>query len=1025
MGVTELSVKKPLGVLMVVLFVMGLGVYGYNHLGADLLPSIDTPYITIFTTYPGASADEIEKEVAKPIEDAVSGVSGIETVRSVSNDGYCYNILKFSMSTNLNNAFNDVQQAIASISGDLPKDASRPVVMKYNKDAMPVLILTISGSVPYDELYNAANEVKQKIEKVDGVGEVSIEGAYKKQLLIALDRTKMDYYGITPSMVANVIQSSNVDIPTGKLDNGDRSETIKIAGEFKDINDVKNLRIPLLTGDSIPLSEIADVSLKYPPAQSYVRDNGKTAIGIFIKKQSDANIVETTDRVKKDLEAIQKELPKGVKVNIASDSSKFINATLKEIKRNLIEGVITTAVVMLLFLGQLRSSFIVLVAIPTSLIATFFMMYVFHFTLNLLSLLALSVSIGILVDDSIVIIENIERHIKRGEDPIHAAINGRREIAMAAIAITLCDIVVFGPVAFMSDMVGKFFREFGLTVVFATSFSLAVSFTLTPMLASRVLKSVPNRKAPDREGYFQNKLKALTERYRRFLIWSIDNRWKIVSLVLIAFIASILLIPLNYITAEFLPNTDQSAFTINLRTDPNSSINRTDTKVKAVERYLKSLPEVKDFISQVGIQGDPSTASITVNLVDKRNRKLSQSEVAEKVREYLASIPGIDASVTENSLVGRTSEDSDKPVAVNVTGDNIDVVRQIAKKVEDIVRTTPGTRDVDSTAMLNQSEVNIKIDPAASAFYNIRPGDIYTSVKAASNEGASAGIYRANGDEYEITVKYSGSMTPYDIGTIKISNSTGQQVRLNQVARIYTSDSPPQKLRLNKRELVTVSANVSGRPLGSITQDIKEKIDKLQIPPGYEITLGGDQQNMATSFDSLIKALIISVILVYMILVVLYESFLTPFLRMLSLPCGAIGALVALAITGKSLNIVSLIGIIMLDGLASKNGTLLIDYTNTLMKRGLAFKDALIEAGTTRLRPILMTSITMIAGMLPAALALNEGSEVKSGMAVVLIGGLITSTVLTPVLIPVVYAMLDDLKKKVRGHRSLNQGVEQ
>lgn len=1021
MGITELSVKKPLAVLMVVLFIMGLGIYAYTQLGADLLPSIDTPYITVFTTYPGASAEEIEKEVAKPIEDAVSGISGLDSIRSVSNDGYCYNILKFTMNTNLNNAFNDVQQAIGSISSTLPKDATKPVIMKYNKDAMPVLILTISGSVPYDELYNAAETVKEKIERINGVGDVSIQGAYKKQLIISLDKTKLEYYGITPNTVVNVIQASNMDIPAGEINSDNRSQTVKIVGEFKNINDVKNVRIPLVTGDSIPLSEIADIALRYPPAQSYVRDNGKTAIGIFVKKQSDANIVETVNRVKESIQGIQQLLPDGIKINIASDSSKFINATLEEIKRNLIEGVITTAIVMLLFLGQVRSSLIVLIAIPTSLISTFFMMYVFHFTLNLLSLLALSVSIGILVDDSIVIIENIERHIKQGENPIEAAINGRKEIAMAAIAITLCDIVVFGPVAFMTDMVGKFFREFGLTVVFATTFSLIVSFTLTPMLSSRILKpkNTGENTSGTKSNYLQIKLKALTETYKKFLIWSINNRWKVIVVISVAFVLSLSLIPLNYITTEFLPNTDQSSFNINIKTDSNSSIDKTNEKVKLIETYLKNQPEVKNYISQVGMNGDHTSATITVNLVDKKYRKLSQSEVAEKTRQYLASIPGIDASVTENSLVGRTSEDSDKPLAINITGTNDEVIQKLAKEVEDIVKSTPGTRDVDSTISLNQSEINVKIDPVASALYNIKPIDIYTSLEAASNNGVNAGIYRADGNEYDIIVKYSNhAMTPYDIGNIKVTSGiTGQQVMLNQVATIYVSDSPPQKLRLNKKELVTISANITGRTLGSITNDINKRIEKLQIPPGYEIEFGGDQKNMATSFDSLIKALIISIILVYMILVVLYESLLTPLLRMLSLPCGAIGALIALAITGKSLNIVSLIGIIMLDGLASKNGTLLIDYTNTLMKRGLKLKDAIIEAGTTRLRPILMTSITMITGMLPPALSLNEGSEIKSGMAIALIGGLITSTILTPILIPVVYTLLDDLKKRVKSSK--------
>ena len=488
MSITELSVKKPIALIMIVLLVMGLGILGYTGLGADLFPSVDSPFITVITTYPGAGAEEIEKAIVKPVENAISGISGIDSIRSTVSEGYCFTNIKFKMETSVNNAFMDVQQAVNGISSTLPKDASKPVLKKFDKNAQPIMMLTISGSMPYEELYNNGDKLKQNLEKLRGVGQVTMQGAYKKELSVKIDKTAMEYYGLTINSISNIIQGSNLNIPAGQISGENKNQTIRIIGEFDDISKIKNLTIPLTSGGSIPLFEIAEVLLEYPNATNAVRFNGVSSIGIFIQKQSDANIVETTKIVRKELEQIKKSIPSDVKVDIAKDSSTYINSTLKQVNMNLIEGIITTSIIMFLFLKQMRSSLIVLVAIPTSLIATFFMMYILHFTLNMLTLLALSVSIGILVDDSIVVLENILRHLKQGKSLKDAAIDGRKEIAMAAIAITMCDIVVFGPVAFMSDMIGKFFREFGLTVVFATTFSLIVSFTITPMLASRLLK---------------------------------------------------------------------------------------------------------------------------------------------------------------------------------------------------------------------------------------------------------------------------------------------------------------------------------------------------------------------------------------------------------------------------------------------------------------------------------------------------------------------------------------------------------
>ncbi|MCX8128718.1 MAG: efflux RND transporter permease subunit [Clostridia bacterium] len=1018
MSITELSVRRPAAVMMAVVLIISLGVIGYMNLGADLFPSVDLPVITIFTNYPGAGVEEIEEDIVKPIENEVSAISGIDTVRSGSGVGFGYTLLMFSMETDINDAFLDVQQALSDISGKLPEDASKPILKKIDKNAQPVMMLSVSGKVPFEELYNQADKIKQAMERLEGVGSVTLEGASQKELEVGVDKTELENYGISINTIVSKLKAENISIPAGEIEQENRIQTLRVRGEYSDIVEIRNLRIPV-AGGTIRLAEIAGVNLKYPEAEKMLRLNGDSSIGVFIQKQSDANIVETAKNVRNELEAVMSTIPEGVAITIADDASTFINLTLREVKNNLIEGIITTTLVMFLFLRKWRSSLIILVSIPTSLISTFFMMYVFDFTLNLMSLLGLSMCIGILVDDSIVVLENIQRHLKMGKNPVRAAIDGRKEIGMAAVAITLCDIVVFGPVAFMSDMIGQFFKEFGLTVVFATSISLLVSFTITPMLSSRLLKKEEstgneNKKISDRKpGLFIKLFEGGVLAYRKILIWSLNNRWKVVGVITAGIILSISFIPLGFISTEFIPNADQSKLTIDVKVTPGSRLTATDMKVKEIERHLKGIKEIKNYFATVGADRNPSAAQITVNLIEKNKRDKSQSELAGELREWGKALEGIDFSVTETSLAGRTSIDGTKPLAINVTGPNFEVVKKLSKDVEELIRIVDGVTDVDSTIRASQRELGITIDRLAALEYGVLVPEIANTLHTAI-QGTQAGVYRKNGNEYDIVVKFAEGQvkTKYDLGNIKIISSSGQQVYLEQVARISETDTPQELLRQDRQSLVTVSANIEGRSLGEINKDIKAGLKDLEIPQNCRVYFGGDQENMNTTFSSLIKVLIASVILVYMILVVLYESYLTPFIRMLSLPCGVIGALVALVITGKSLNLVTMIGFIMLDGLASKNGTLLIDYTNTLMKkRGLPLREALIESGTTRLRPIIMTSVTMVVGMLPSALALSEGSEIKSGMAIVLIGGMLTSTLLTPVLLPVVYTMIDDLRK--------------
>ena len=1026
MNITELSVKRPTAIIMLIVLMIGIGVIGYTNLGANLLPASNIPIITITSVYPGAGPEEIETDIVKPIEDAVASISGIDVIRSVTGDGYGHTIVQFKMSADVNTSIIDVQKAIDGILGKLPEDATTPVIKKIDLNAEPILTLAISGGSSYEELYSKADKLKKSLENLSGVGNVTITGAQEKQLSIALDKAKMEYYEIDPGTVLSILKAENINIPAGTLKEETRSRIVRVAAEFTDIEQVKDLRIPV-RGGQVRLADISDIELKYPDDTTLVRLDGVSSIGIEIQKQSDANIVETTNLVKSRIDRFRESEGGDVNIIIAEDSTYFINSSLSETTRNILEGIFTTAIILMLFLRRWRSSLIVLVAIPTSIISTFFMMYMFKFTFNIVSLLGVAMCVGILVDDSIVVLENIDRHISMGKAPKKAAVEGRREIGLAAVAITLCDVVVFAPVAFMTDLVGQFLKEFGLTVVFATLFSLLISFTLTPMLAAYLHKREEKPGPEKKPGRFSKLFERIVvHRYQRLLKWSLSNRWKIIVIVIAGIAVSVSMIPLGVIQSEFLPGIDQGKLTIDMNLTPWSTLKQADEKAREVENHLKAMPEVKDYLTVVGSDNNPAIAKITVRLKDKNLRDKSQTALAAEIREWSRSVTGVELSVTESSIIDRTSIDSTKKIAINITGPDQVVLEELAGEVEKAVKSVPGTVDVSNSISARKPDISVVVDKLAAAGYGVTSYNAAAALRVAI-EGADAGVFRTDGNEYDINLHYKKDQikTTEDISSLRLASSSGTPLELGRIAKITNSDSPREITRKDRQQLATIAANVQGRVQGGVSKDIEAKLQNLRMPYGYNIQYGGDQEMMNTSFDALIKALIASVILVYMILVVLYESYLTPVIRMLSLPCGIIGALLMMAIFGKALNIMSLIGIIMLDGIASKNGTLLIDYTNTLMKRGLPLREALIEAGTTRIRPIIMTSVTMMFGMLPTALSLGDGSELKSGMALILIGGLAASTLLSPLLIPVVYTLIDDLKTKIsRKRRAARESME-
>lgn len=1040
MNLTKIAIKRPAMMSMIIMVFVVLGLYTYNKMGVELFPDVNFPAVYVVTTYPGAGAEEIETQVTKPIEDQLASLAKLKRMTSQASEGFTFTSLEFDMTADADQSALDVQKKVDMVKGQLPEDANSPVVYKFNMNDQPVLIMALQSKRPLYETKKIAEDViKDRLQRLGGVADVTVVGGQQREITVSIDRAKLSGYGLSISQVINRLRAENLNQPSGRLDRPEAEYNVRVLGEFKSLDDIRNLDIPLGNGSTVPLSAIATVKDGYQELREYSRVNGVSAVSLMVFKQSDASVVEVGETVKKELANIQKELPDDVKIIVSQDSSEFIRASLNDTRNSIIEGILTTALALYLFLREWRSTVIVALAIPTSLLAALMMMFFAGFTFNMLSLMGLALCIGILVDDSIVVLENIHRHLKMGKDPADAALDGRMEIGMAAVAITLSDVVVFTPIAFMQGMVGQFFRQFGLTVVFATLFSLFVSFTLTPMMAAKLFKkenggsgsaegsngngdgtnTMSGRKSLfgwlwKRTGPLGRKLK---DRYIRLLNWSLCHRKRVLLIVLLLFLASLCLPAFGIIGAEQMPKLDQGSLNVSLELPVGTPIGKTDAALKSMEKYIKTIPEVKYYHTSLGSSGGMGSASsgsnlgrIGLQLYDKKDRKRTVWEVGDQIRKWGDGFVGGKITVSEADNMGPPGSD----IQIEVSGPDTDKIVALANQVKKVVSGIRGATDIDTDWRIGQPEVQVRINRRKAADMGLAVDEVARAVRASLN-GDVAGKYREGNDETDIVVRVDGlnKSDINDVRTLPIATMTGNIVQLQQVADIGIGSGPTQINRIGRQRAITVKGNLRGRTLNEFTQEAKAKVAAIQLPPGYHINFGGQAESMQETFADLISAMVLSIVLVYMVLVMLYESFLTPFIRMMALPLGIVGAFVALAVTRNSLNLFSMIGLIMMDGLVAKNGTLLIDYTHTLMERGLSLREALQEAGKTRLRPIIMTTTTMIFGMLPTALALGEGAESRSGMAWVLIGGLMTSTLFTLIIIPVIYTIIDDYKHKL------------
>ena len=1024
MWLADTSIKKPVFATMVILGLVLLGVISYPRIGVDLFPKVDFPIVNISTKLKGANAEIMDIDVTDKVEATVNTINGVKTITSSSTEGRSQVIVEFVLERDIDLAVQDVREKISAIRGSLPRDIEEPVIEKVDPDANPILWIALSGDKTIRELSTYADEVlREQLQKINGVGAVRMAGLQLREVIIWIDSDKLSAYGITAHDILGKLQSENIELPGGRIEGETTEYSIKIKGEFANVPDFNNLVIAYQNGAPVRLRDIGRVEDGMQEKRSITRFNRVPAIGFGIQKQSGTNTVEVIERIKKELAGIEKSLPPGMNIGISFDQSTFIKRSISEVQHHLIYGGFFAVIAVLFFLRSIRITIFSALAIPTSIISTFAIMNLFGFTFNNMTMLALSLSVGILIDDAIIVIENIHRHIERGMTPKEAASFATSEIGLAVSATTLAIIVIFLPVAFMKGIIGRFFFQFSMTVVFAVAVSLFVSFTLTPMLASRFLKSNHSSGGTARQpGRLSSSLESGYKRveswYRKLLGIALNHRAIVVISAAVIFIVSMYLV--KFIGKEFLPSEDQSRFIVRLEAPKDYSVDEIENLFKGAEEFVISIPEVKTVFYGQGTFGETNKGSMFVGLKPKAERTRSQQEIMAEIRNRLRKIPGLKGFAEDVSLVGGGQRMV--PIQYTIKGRDLTGLQEYSKSIVAEFSKLPGIVDVDSSLEIGKPELRVHIDRDKAADLGVNIASVAETINLLVSGEVETTKYRdeARGRRYNVKMKLNpdDKDNPDDIKRLYTRSNDGRLVELSNVVTVQPAGGPGIINRVDRQRAITLFANLEGKPLGEAMTELNAISAKI-LPSDYSTGYKGMAEMMGESFGYLMFALVLGIVLAYMVLASQYESFIHPITVLLSMPFSFIGAFLAILITGKTLNIFTFIGLILLMGLVKKNAILLVDYTNTLRARGMERKEAILTAGPVRLRPILMTTFAMVLGMMPIAVGIGEGAETRSPMAIATIGGLLTSLFLTLIVVPVVYDLFDELQSKLFRKRSV------
>ncbi len=1031
MWFTRVSLQNPVFATMMMLALVVLGLFSLQRLQVDHFPNVDFPVVVVTAEYPGASPEIVEAEVSKKIEEAVNSIAGINALTSRSYDGQSVVIIEFGLHINGRKAADDVREKIAIVRPTLRDEVKEPKVLRFDPSARAIWSVAVLPDATKNkapnavELTNWADQVlKKRLENVRGVGSVTLVGGTKREINIYLNPQALEAWGVTPDQVATAVRNENQDFPLGAIQTRDQERVIQIEGRMKRPEDFGDIIVTRKNGVPVRVNQLAKVSDGPQEIENLALYNGERSLVLSIQKAQDENTIAVVDALRKTIADIQPQLPAGVRLEPISDGSRQIRVSVDNVRRTLIEGAILTILIVFLFLNSWRSTVITGLTLPIALIGTFFFMNLFGFTINMITLMALSLCVGLLIDDAIVVRENIVRHVQMGKGAFQASMDGTQEIGLAVLATTLSIVAVFMPIGFMGGIIGKFFHEFGLTIVAAVMISMFVSFTLDPMLSSvwhdPSIEAHGKRHAPvtfyDKTigritNWFEHATDALADMYQDILRWALRFKLSTLGLATAVFIGSLLLAKL--LGTEFVPKSDFSETTVNFNTPVGSSLEMTEEKARQVEAILHEFPEVRYTLTTIntGNSSGKMYASIYVRLVDRKDRSLSVDAMSSVLRKRLQTVAGI--SVTHVGLMDAVG--GQKQIIFSIQGGDLAELERLTALAMEKIRPIPGLVDVDSTLKPRKPTFDVAIKKEAASDLGLGTAQVGASLRTLI-AGQTVGSWRASDDQtYDVNVRLNPTarnslqdleLLPFTVGTN--TDNSPRIVRLNQVANVRESTGSNQ---INRRDLtreVSISGNVSGRSAGEVSADIKAAMDSITMPPGYSYKFSGSTKDMAESFTYAISALVMAIVFIYMVLASQFKSFFQPLAIMTALPLTLIGVVLALMMFNSTLSMFSVIGVVMLMGLVTKNAILLVDFAIRAQEDGMERSEALLMAAKVRLRPILMTTLAMIFGMVPLAFALTEGSEMRAPMGQAVIGGVITSSLLTLVVVPVMYCYMDD-----------------
>jgi len=1029
MILSNTSIKRPIFATVMILALVVLGIFSYRRLSVEMFPNVEFPIVSIVTTFSGASPETVERELSKRIEEAVNQIAGVKHVFSTSREGVSTVVVEFRLEEKVNDAAQEVRAKISSIRGTLPTAIDEPIIQKLDFNAAPIAALAVESTTlsPRELTTLVEKKVKKRFESVAGVGKVDMVGGQKREVNVDLDPVRLDSLKLGVNDIVAGIRSENTNTPLGRITKGTAEYPLRIEGKPDRADQYRSMTVAQRNGRPITLGEVARISDGIEEKRKLALVNGKPAIGLDIYKQSGGNQVELVDTVKKVMVKVQKELPPGVTLSLVRDGSIMTRESLADVKETLLIGGLLTVLIVFCFINSWRSTVITGVTLPISVISSFIIMNALGMTLNVMTLMALSLAIGMLIDDAIVVRENIVRHLEMGKDHMEAARFGTSEIGLAVFATSMSIIAVFIPVAFMKGIVGRFFYQFGISVAFAVLVSLFVSFTLDPMLSSRW---------NDPSIHLQGKRKGIArylelfnvwfdktaDKYRGAIAWALDHRKTVMALAGIAFIAGIMIF--GTLESSFMAPEDKGEFQVSFKTAPDASIAETEDRMNAVLAAVKTAPEVDHTYATIGA-GDSGTVRdglLYVKLKERNKRNKNQFLLQREVRERLQKVAGITFSIEEVGQIGGAQ----KPLNVNLKGDDLVVLKQLGARLKEELYKVRGIVDISMTLENDIPEYRLRVDRDKALSAGVTTSDIVGAIGRLVGGEAISTYEDEDGDAVNLRVRLPAALRqdPSQVLDLKVSVPDGNGgVKLLPISSFTSTVVAASPTEINRRDLarqVTVSANLDRLPVGTAAKYVEDASKRINMPPGYYINLSGEAEDMAESFGYMGESLLLAVLFVYLILAAQFESFFEPLAIMLSLPLAIVGMAGMLKLTGDTVNIMSLIGLIMLMGLVTKNAILLVDYAKVLQRRdGMARREAVILAGRTRLRPIIMTTLAMIFGMMPLFLAIGAGAEGRAPMARAVVGGLLTSTLLTLLVVPVMYTLMDDfggwLQRKWKG----------